>query len=65
MITVGRTLMSYETPAVTVRIQSSSTSAPGLTTQDSDAMCSQSVSVSSGRSSICQPKFAVSLKWKV
>ena len=42
------------------RIQSSSTSAPGLTTHDSEAMCSQSSAPSSGRSSICQPKLAVS-----
>ena len=42
VITVGRTLMSYETPALTSRIHSSSTAAPGLTTQDSDAMCNQS-----------------------
>ena len=33
--------------------------------QDNDAICSQSSLDSSGRSSICQPKFAVSLKWNV
>ena len=57
--------MSYETPALTSRIHSSSTSAPGLTTQDSEAMCSQSSAASFGRSSICQPKLAVLLKWNV
>ena len=36
-----------------------------LTTQDKDAICSQSSLFSSGKSSTCQPKFAVSLKWNV